>query len=82
MIYALIKGRKVKIMLQEEFIKALEQLKSGEIKEYKVSKEDFLTFRLELVKEKTSSITAVLLKGAEELFMSTLQSREAKGTRT
>lgn len=50
MIYALIKGRKVKIMLQEEFIKALEQLKSGEIKEYKVSKEDFLTFRLELVK--------------------------------
>ncbi|MCE4048482.1 MULTISPECIES: hypothetical protein [Bacillaceae] len=37
-------------MLQEEVIHVLEQLKSGELKEYKVSKADFLAFRLELVK--------------------------------
>ncbi len=67
--YTKYKGREFKFMLQEEIISVLEKLKSGEIKQYKVTKEDFLAFRIELVKrEDFKHYRGIAQRGGEVIY--------------
>ena len=68
-------------MIEELAIEILEKLKSGELEEYLVSKDEFFSFRQCLSKEKISSIIAGLLKEVEMSYTNICRTTKLKGDR-